>query len=149
LSATGRTCARGDVISFAALLEDHIVQRSDLHRAPGGRLAYRSLKVIPISEWSAKRDAEAARAPAPQIVQHIHNAQNVAGRDVRHMSTTNITVVQLLSALERAVQDSASIPAEEKTSLIDRIRGLALNPYISGLATTGIVELVKAALGAN
>lgn len=66
---------------------------------------------------------------------------NVAGRDIIQ---NNITTVQLLNALDRAVRQSRSIPESQKPTLLHQIRSLIENPYIVGLTTSAIFEGLKA-----
>lgn len=65
---------------------------------------------------------------------------NVAGRDIIQ---TSVTSVNILRVLETAVNKSEAIPESQKAGLIEKIRGLAQNPYISGLATSAIYEGLK------
>lgn len=65
---------------------------------------------------------------------------NVAGRDVVQ---NNFTSVNVLQVLEQAVQESGAIPEEQKPGLLEQIRNLANNPYLSGLATNVIYDGLK------
>jgi hypothetical protein len=78
------------------------------------------------------------------VQQNFHGSVgNVAGRD---FTQNNITSVQLLLVLETAVKQAANIPEQEKPRLLQRIRGLMEEPYISGLATSAIFEALKAVI---
>ena len=76
------------------------------------------------------------------VHQNFHAAvENVAGRDIIQ---NNVTSIQLLRVIEAAVKYSDTIPEPQKPGLLDQLRSLAENPYISGLATSAIFEGVKA-----
>ena len=68
---------------------------------------------------------------------------NVAGRDIVQ---NNVTSIQLLHILETAIECSHTIPEPQKPGLLQQLRSLSENPFISGLATSAIVEGLKAAL---
>ncbi len=137
---------RGDVIRSDRFVEPHIVLESRVDRDSGGNsLAYRTLTVQPISRWDEDRKAEESRVPQ-QLIQHIHHAQSVAGRDVVSPITT-INIVQCLSALAQAVQESPNVPENEKPGLVSKIRDLANNPYVSGVGSTAIFEAIRGFLG--
>jgi hypothetical protein len=76
------------------------------------------------------------------VHQNFHAAVGkVAGHDIIQ---TNVTAIDLLQVLETAVQESGAIPEPQKTGLRHRLRSLAENPYVSGLATSAIHEGLKA-----
>jgi hypothetical protein len=80
------------------------------------------------------------------INQNFHApVRNVAGRDI----IQNITSIHVLRALERAVTQSATIPEPQKAGLLQRIRSLVEEPYISGLATSAIYEALKSVLASQ
>jgi len=76
------------------------------------------------------------------VVHQNFNAavENVAGRDIIQ---NNVTSIQLLHVLEMAVQRSSTIPEPQKAGLLQRIRSMMEEPYISGLATSAIFEGLK------
>ena len=66
---------------------------------------------------------------------------SVAGRD---FIQNNVTSIQLLQVLETALKHSVNIPEPQRAGLLQRIRSLMEEPYISGLATSAIFEALKA-----
>jgi hypothetical protein len=76
------------------------------------------------------------------VHQNFHSAVgNVAGRD---FIQNNVTSIQLLQVLETAVKHSGNIPEPQRAGLLQRIRSLMEEPYISRLATSAIFEALKA-----
>lgn len=76
------------------------------------------------------------------VHQNFHSTVgNVAGRD---FIQNNVTSIQLLQVLETAVKHSGNIPEPERAGLLQRIRSLMEEPYIAGLATSAIFEVLKA-----
>ncbi len=65
--------------------------------------------------------------------------ENFASGDINTYNT-NI----YLNALIKAIEESKEIPEEDKKSLIDKIKDIANNPYVSGISSGLIVEGIKA-----
>ncbi|MBV9039222.1 MAG: hypothetical protein JO182_32355 [Acidobacteriaceae bacterium] len=80
------------------------------------------------------------------VHQNFHAAVgNVAGRDINQNNVqNNVTSTQILHVLERAIERSNTIPELQKPGLLQQVRNLAGNPYISGLATSALYEGLKA-----
>lgn len=92
-----------------------------------------------------KLELEAKVNPPVSAERPIHqtvfgNVGQMAGRDMN----TNVTVVALLGALEKAIQESPEIPENEKGELLSKIRDLSSNPWVVALGTGGLLEILKA-----
>jgi hypothetical protein len=75
-----------------------------------------------------------------QINQNFYgNVGNIATGDIN-----NYNINLYLNALEKVIEDSDSIPPEEKKNLIGKIRDVAKNPYVSSISSSLIVEAIKA-----
>lgn len=88
--------------------------------------------------------------PPPQkgtanITQNFHgNVEQVAGRDI---NINNYSVTILIQALSEAVEKSENIPPQAKKELIDRLKQIALNPYIAGFTINALSEIIKKVAG--
>lgn len=69
--------------------------------------------------------------------------------DIEQLALGNINnynTTIYLNALIKAIEKSENIPEEEKENLIDKIKNIAKDPYISGISAGLIVEAIKTAL---
>ena len=77
-----------------------------------------------------------------QVTQHFHgNIENFGLGDINNYNTTIY-----LNALIRAIDESDNIPPEEKKNLVDKVKKIANNPYVSGIGAGLIVEAIKTGL---
>lgn len=77
-----------------------------------------------------------------QITQHFHgDIENFASGDINYYNTTIY-----LNALIKTIEESEEIPEEDKKKLVDKIKDIANNPYVSGIAASLIVEAIKTGL---
>ncbi|MCB1327328.1 MAG: hypothetical protein KDK35_18980 [Leptospiraceae bacterium] len=96
-----------------------------------------------LTEW---KRMETESQGSSQVTQTFHGpVQNAAGHDV--ISTQNVTSTIMLQSLITAIEQDPRIPADEKESLLEQLRAFARNPYVSGLATAGLLEALKHVLG--
>lgn len=84
---------------------------------------------------------EAEKVPVPQLTQNFNG--NPSGFFGHNQGQVNFTVIQFLGALEKAVENDPTIPEPEKKTLLGKLKDLAMNPYISNLATSGLWDLAK------
>jgi hypothetical protein len=132
----------GDHAQFDGWPAEQVVRKVEPFAPPGGPdspMAHKRLLVCTLQEWANRQVGR----QQPTTVQNIGSAFNVAGRDVN----VNITAVQLLTVLQKAIEADKNIPAEQKASLLQKVGELASNPYVSGLATAGIWDMVKSLFG--
>src|SRR5271157_809058 len=134
-----------DLLIRDATKERFIVTSVERHKGPhmGPDMSHCTLTVVYEKQALKQRD-EAART---QVTQHIGSAHTVAGRDIHGGVNTTITVTNILDALTAAVSDDQSIPEDEKLSLLDKIKAVATNPFILGIAPPLILEALKSQLG--
>lgn len=59
---------------------------------------------------------------------------------------TEITVLSVLTSIEKQIEESDEIPAEEKASLLEKIRSVIRNPFVTAVASSSIVEFLKKAV---
>ncbi|WP_256735751.1 hypothetical protein [Leptospira santarosai] len=92
---------------------------------------------IEIKKWSLiSNDSENT-----SVSQHFYgNVGQVAGRDI---NIENINTNIIFEALIKSVERSTDIPDREKNNIIDAIKVLASNSYVSGLSTGLIIEVLK------
>ncbi len=76
------------------------------------------------------------------INQTINSAENVAGRDI-HSTINNITYVHVLNQLIKQIEEDENLEKDEKAGMIDALKKIVKNPYVIGLSTRGIYELLK------
>ncbi len=77
-----------------------------------------------------------------QVTQHFHgNIENFGLGDINNYNTSIY-----LNALIRAIEESDNIPPEEKKNLVDKVKKIANNPYVSGIGAGLIVEAIKTGL---
>lgn len=88
---------------------------------------------------SNKNNDETSKSPVTQIFHG--NIGNLALGDINTYNT-NI----YFDALIKAIEESENIPPENKKSLIDKIKTIAKDPYISGIGAGLIVEAIKTGL---
>jgi hypothetical protein len=70
------------------------------------------------------------------VHQNFQVADHVAGRDI------NITSITL-NLLETVVRQSKDIPEQEKKGILEHLQSLAVNPYVSGIASGAIFDQLK------
>lgn len=76
------------------------------------------------------------------ITQHFHgNIENFALGDINNYNTSIY-----LNALITAIEESEDIPPQEKKDLVDKIKSIASDPYVSGIGAGLIVEAIKTML---
>ena len=114
--------------------EDYI---TDLKRMKNHILTYKDELELNILSSSGKRIEEKSTIP---ITQHFHgNVENLA---LGNISTYNTNIY--FDALIKAIEESEEIPKEDKKSLIDKIKDVAHDPYVSGIGAAAIFEGIKA-----
>jgi hypothetical protein len=77
-----------------------------------------------------------------QNITHVNvngNIENFASGDIN-----NYNITLYLSALKKVIEDSSNIPPEEKRNLIEKIKDVAKNPYVSSISSSLIIESIKA-----
>lgn len=119
------------------------VERHKVSKFMSEELNHCKLKVI--YEGEARRQQAAATATI--VTQNIGSAHTVAGRDISGGVVTNLNVVHMLGALERAVSNDEAIPADEKKTILEQIKSLATNPFVLGVAPPVLVEAIKKQFG--
>ena len=130
----------GAMLSVAYLWTDRL-HRSGLCDLIGLR-HFLSVKNRILSFWGFGLAEESNHSNV--VHQSFHaSVENVAGRDIIQ---NNVTSIQLLHVLETTVERSNTIPELQKAGLLQRLRSLMEEPYISGLATSAIFEGLKAVL---
>lgn len=77
-----------------------------------------------------------------QNITHVNVNGNVENLALGDINTYNTSIY--LNALIKAIEESEEIPSEEKRNLIDKIKDIAYNPYVSGIGATAIFEGIKA-----
>jgi hypothetical protein len=137
-----------DLLIRESTNERFIVTSVERHKAPrhmSSRMSHCELTVV-YEKQARKQQEEAARS---QVTWNIGSAGNVAGRDISGVAIAigQLTLKEVLEMTIQRVTEDASIPDSEKKHLIERIQGFLNNPYVSGLATTAIWELMKSGLG--
>jgi len=78
--------------------------------------------------------------PNGSITQHFHG--NIGSLALGDINTYNATIY--FDALIKAIEESKDIPKEDKKSLIDKIKDVAYDPYVSGIGAAAIFEGIKA-----
>lgn len=122
-------------------------------KATGDR--FRVLKIKPIVQgtevqykyayYELKQHMEGR--PHVSTTWNVGSAGVIAGRDIHGDVTVGITGPQLLEILGKQIDADPTIPAEEKKSLLQKLKDLASEPKIVGLAATALAQAVKAYLG--
>lgn len=82
----------------------------------------------------------------PTVVQQTiyGNVGKLAGRDINEW---NLSAVVLLDMLTKAVDESADIPADEKQTLLEKLRELRDNPWVVNIGTGAILATLKTLFG--
>lgn len=131
---------KGDIIEAEFFDEPMVVATVLRREAPGrgSRLSHQEIKLMTRSEWEASLRPESDR---PNVTQNFHGTVGmVAGRD------NNVSIALLLSSLADKIETDPKIPAEERRSIASRLRELAANPYVVGVATTVAADLIRGAI---
>ena len=141
---------KGDRVRWEGFAEEHVVTKSELHRAPPGRgrgdLNHTEIKIVPLHELE-----QGKKERAPAVTQNFHGVGPVgaiAGRDVNGPvvgvhNETHVTAIQLLETLQAAIEKDETIPEKERAGILSTLKGLVVNPYVQALGTTAIGEMVK------
>lgn len=69
---------------------------------------------------------------------YFEKVENFALGDINNYNTKIY-----LNALIHAIEESRDIPPEEKKNLVDKIKNIVNNPYVSGIGVGLIVEAIK------
>lgn len=91
------------------------------------------------SEEEDKGEEDKVKSPTTQM--NFHNIEHLALGNINNYNTTIY-----FNALITAIKESEDIPIEEKKDLIDKIKDIATNPYVSGIGTGLIVKALKSTL---
>ena len=103
-------------------------------------LSLKSELKLYIDSKNIQREIEKETIANGAITQHFHgNVGNLALGDINTYNT-NI----YLNALIKAIEESNEIPEEDKKSLIDKIKDVAHDPYVSSIGAAAIFEGIKA-----
>ena len=105
-------------------------------------LAYKEELKLIIDSRDSVRNLEENNISTSPLTQHFHgDVGQLAFGDINNYNTTIY-----LNALIKAIEESNDIPEKEKDNLIDKIKGIANNPYVSGIGAGLIVEAIKTGL---
>lgn len=77
------------------------------------------------------------------VQQHIGSACVVAGHSINGPVTVNITALTVLEAMVKRIEGDKTLQPEEKRSILERLRGFMMHPYVTNLATSMIWDGVK------
>ena len=118
--------------------QDHYI--SEINRMKYNLLAYKDeLELILISKDDVEK--ETSNISQSSVTQHFHgNIDKFALGDINNYEI-NATIY--LNALEKVIKEDASIPLDEKKTLIDKISYIAGNEYIASIGSGLIVEALK------
>ncbi|MDL5246392.1 hypothetical protein QRD38_11455 [Leptospira weilii] len=92
-----------------------------------------------IKKWSPISN-NPERSPVTQ--NFFSNVGQVAGNDII-INIENINTNVIFDTLIKSVEKSPEIPESDKSKIIDSIKIIASNPYVSGLSTSLIFEVLK------
>ncbi|AEG17675.1 hypothetical protein [Methanobacterium paludis] len=79
-----------------------------------------------------------------QNITHVNVNGNVENLALGDINTYNTSIY--LNALIKAIEKAEEISPEEKKNLIDKIKDVAKNPYVSSISSSLIVESIKVLL---
>ncbi len=81
--------------------------------------------------------------PSKPSASHVSIHGNVKNLSLGDLTEQNISAVVILNVMADAIEQSTDIPEAEKKSLLQKIRGLATNPYVVNLGSHALIELLK------
>lgn len=89
--------------------------------------------------------SETEKRTGVSVTQHIHGAQVVAG-NVQGNLNVQITISEILQAIEKQIEEDTSLPEPEKKGLLQKLKDFAYNPYVSNLVTNLLYDGGKLAI---